>query len=299
MLLSLNHLLFWGVFLFPTSQETALQKTVQRFYVCMDDLTPNSVVFLKEKSIPVTKIVYQNFIDPDHDNKLNLAIFQKRIQALFPKKSAQGMGVIDWEVKDFDRLPGNSVKFGQLVSEYRKAIRAAKKLRPNVKWGFYGLPFRKYMSYNADWRGRNMKLIPILKDCDFIAPSLYFFFPDSVRAKDNQDYITNNVSLALQIGSQIKKPVYPFIWNRWHDSNKKYGLQLIPLQEFKKHVKHILSVDYNGEKVAGAIWWGADQFFYNQKAPALMNEQSRFKNFNAYRDNTINIYAQALLDIFQ
>lgn len=298
MSLGLKFLLLLGILTGPAYQELAFQKKGRQFYVCMEDLTPESIGYLKNNGIPVTKIIYQNFIDPDQDNKVNMDVFQKRIQTLFPQKSSTGMGVIDWEVRDFDRLPDNSAKFSQLVNEYRKAVLAAKKLRPNVKWGFYGLPFRKYMSYNADWRNRNIKLTPILKECDFIAPSLYGFFPDSLRDKDNQDYVTNNVSIALQLGSQLDKPVYPFVWNRWHDSNKQYGLQLIPVQEFKRHVKRILAVDYNGQKVAGVIWWGADKFFYNRKAPALMRERARFRNFDSYQNNTTVVYAQALQDIF-
>jgi len=274
------------------------QQNKQQFYVCMENLSPGSVTYLKNNNIPLIKIIYQNFIDPDQDSKLNEDVFEKRIQALFPNASDGGMGIIDWEARGMEKLPVDDPAFKQLVSEYRKVVQTAKQLRPNVKWSFYGLPIRKYMSYNAEWRNRAMSAIPILKDCDFIAPSLYDFFPDSLKEKDNQDYYEKNVSMALEIGSRLNKPVYPFVWNRWHDSNKQMGLQLIPVGEFKKHVKQIASVTYNGKKIDGVIWWGADQFFYSHKARAVVAEQARFSNFNAYQDNTINVYAKALQDIF-
>lgn len=282
-------------------QPTAAQQNGrQQLYVCMENLTPASLALLQQNKVPIIKIIYQNFIDPDNDNRVDTDVLRKRITALFPNANDGGYGVIDWEAKGFfDKLPANDPGFGQLANEYRTAIRTAKKLRPNVKWGFYGLPFRKYMSYNNEWRQRNMSVAPILKEADFIAPSLYAFFPDSLREKDNKDYVEQNVSMALQIGKQLNKPVLPFVWNRWHDGNKQYGLKLIPVDEFQRLIQRILSVDYSGQKVAGVIWWGADQYFYSKKAPAVVNEQARFSSFNAYQSNTINSYAQALLNVFK
>src|SRR5204863_325583 len=79
-------------------------------------------------------------------------------------------------------------------------------------------------------------------------------------AADDHAYVKESVALALEMASG--KPVYPYMWPRFHNSNHVLGYHLIPEAEFKSHVAMIFKATYNGARAAGVVWWGADQYYY-------------------------------------
>jgi len=176
-------------------------------------------------------------------------------------------------------------------------LKMAKALRPNVKWGFYAIPFTTY--YKRETIKNNIaKIEQLLLQCDVFFPSLYTPYKEGTISKgDNEAFATDNVLAALVAAKRMNKPVLPFVWHRYHVSNKAIGLQLIPNDEFKRYLNTILSVNYNGYKVAGLVWWGSDTYFYNIKSKALVNEMSTsgHPDFATYRDNLIVNYGKEML----
>jgi hypothetical protein len=69
------------------------------------------------------------------------------------------------------------------------------------------------------------------------------------------------VKMALRYASG--KPVYCYIWPRWHDSNAQWGFKLIHEPEFKEHVKSCFQTSWNGDRADGIVWWGADRYYRN------------------------------------
>ena len=76
----------------------------------------------------------------------------------------------------------------------------------------------------------------------------------------------------LILSRKFNKPVLPFVWHRYHPSNKQIGLQLIPINEFEKYIASILHTSYKGTKASGIVWWGEDQYDYNVKSKELLTE---------------------------
>jgi hypothetical protein len=50
-----------------------------------------------------------------------------------------------------------------------------------------------------------------------------------------------------------RKKIYPFVWPRYHNSNKKVGGQTIPLDEWRFHVRRVLKY------ADGCVVWGAKE----------------------------------------
>lgn len=149
------------------------------------------------------------------------------------------------------------------IAEYLKVINKARELRPNAKFGFYGMPRTSLYIESPEWYAHAQKLTPIFNASDVLFPSVYRFYQanhPNYTAEENLEYVRRSVKFALEIAQN--KPVYPFMWHRYHDSNTELGYRLIPVAEFKSHVAAIFQSQHNGKRAAGVVWWGADQYFY-------------------------------------
>jgi hypothetical protein len=173
---------------------------------------------------------------------------------------------LDWEALAFDLLVGHSDALRlRTVEQFVLAIQAAKQLRPNAQIGFYGLPVNEYFDRGPAWRAREQQFIPIYENSDCLFPSVYDRFKDNqepgITAERDQTYVREIVEMAMEMGGG--KPVYAYVWPRWHTSNAVWGMQLIPEAEFTAHVAAIFDADYNGDKADGLVWWGADLYWRN------------------------------------
>ncbi|MGD9790068.1 MAG: hypothetical protein AB7Q00_02605 [Phycisphaerales bacterium] len=138
-------------------------------------------------------------------------------------------------------------------------LETAKETRPGVKWGYYSFPNPVMSGYtttnngNNFWMDRNDRLAWLYNAQTAIFPCLYIqkkSFPESVRltrptqAREsaNLSFIQTNMTEARRIAGD--KPILPFVWMRYHDSNPDYGLQ--PLNDFD------LQVSFERPKELGA-----------------------------------------------
>lgn len=96
---------------------------------------------------------------------------------------------------------------------------------------------------------------------DILTPAVYDFYPDTIPHVDDRPYIEDNLKIALKIGKTFGKPVYPYIWERWHEGNPYQGLQLITKGEFERHLQIMLQTQYDGQRIKGFIWFDAPVFF--------------------------------------
>lgn len=245
--------------------------------------------FVKENNLNTYKIYYQQFFVTNE--KVDYEKLEKLLEKSFPSKTSSGMLVLDWEGKGMDVLvkQDDKKKLAYYKSEYIKALTYVKKKRPNVKVGFYAIPFRQYWGIGDTFISKNNNLIDIIKKQDFIAPSLYTFYIDTQNLKGNHEYINKNLDYALKLGQQLNKPVYPFIWHRVHPSNKKAGNELIPVDFFKNSIKDILSVKYNGKTIKGLFWWHSEDYSYRTRKSSKVISQE-YKNINNIYSYQKNIY---------
>jgi len=168
-----------------------------------------------------------------------------------------------------------SMLFIEAEREFAIMINLIKELRPNVKVGIYGIPFRTYYSSQHRWNA-NDKLDYILSLTDIIFPSLYILFPDKERGVElNDSYFKQNLDTAFDYAERLRKPVIPFVWYIVHTNNKKFGGELLGKSEMKRYLEYVRNYRRSSFKVQGIVWWETPTPYINQtiKAPSHLNDE--------------------------
>ena len=136
-----------------------------------------------------------------------------------------------------------------------------------MKWSFY--------NYSPIYYGKvdklhdelvRKKLWPLLKNVDFLTPSLYLLDDKTERSEEFtlNDYAQNNIQYAIKLGLELKKPVYPFIWHRYSDHSKS-SFGLVELDRFEKFMSVVLKSKKKKKKINGVIWWDCENYVFNNK----------------------------------
>lgn len=116
-------------------------------------------------------------------------------------------------------------------------LNEAKRLRPNLKWGFYCFPPRSYFDYlspagRAAWQARTRSQLQWLYDAqDVMMPDVYALYytvagraPNPGAQEDDltsfTTYVRNNVQEAIDLSQG--KPVIPWISLRYHENCRAY-----------------------------------------------------------------------------
>ncbi|MFA7229791.1 MAG: hypothetical protein WC071_00835 [Victivallaceae bacterium] len=132
-------------------------------------------------------------------------------------------------------------------------ISESRKVNPNVKYGYYAcVPLREYwvpVENNPEqmkkWREANDYLKPLADSVDVICPSLYAFYDDH---DGWVKYAKANIAEAKRMANG--KPVYAFLWPKYHNSNKEDGKKFIEGDFWKLQLETV----YNSG-VDGVIIW--------------------------------------------
>jgi hypothetical protein len=145
-------------------------------------------------------------------------------------------------------------------------IETLRQARPDLKFGFYGeVPERTYFPLvnpksgdkRREWEaGNEMALTDIVPHVDAVFPSIYTFYEDDVGWKT---YATG----MLQAARKFQKPVYAFLWPKFHDSKGKLKDQYVSGKYWKMQLElcHRLAdgvVIWNSDKKPwdpNAEWW--------------------------------------------
>lgn len=277
------------------------QNVNQKLYVSITDVTPSVKTFFNDNDI---KSVYTfNIVGGSYD-----AVDQQKliadIQKRYPGVSDSGIAALDWEGKMIGTLVNSrsdDPEFNKTLNSYINILKMAKALRPNVKWGYYAVPFSRF--YGRSKLGEDLRRIePLLNECDVFFPSFYESYKDgSIERDDNEHFANENLNAILRVAQRMDKPVLPFVWYRYHVSNKNIGLQLIPGDEFEKYLNAILSVNYNGKKVSGVVCWSADTYYFRIKSKPLISEMSASgsQDFDSYHDELVKKYTARMLNLMK
>jgi len=257
----------------------------------MDDLSSTTYSEIGGNEIGRLEIIYGKDIYPNDPLKVDLTSLTRAINKAFPKKNAGGYGMLDWEGKAYQILAQSKSEnsaFKQVRAEFIKAISYAQKLRPNVKWGFFEIPFRgiRFANEKAKLHSHN-QIIDLLKQCDVLYPSMYGYTPDNIGNLDD-------VSYALSLASKLDKRVYPLVWHRYQgDKNsrtKRYWFEIIPKSTFVNRIKQINTVRYKGRAVDGVVWWGRDTYFYTHKNAVVTQEARNITDFKMKYNKMVKDY---------
>lgn len=249
---------------------------------------------LAETKMDSMIIFYQNeFVLNDAVNfdKIRLA---KSIKNRIPKINQKGYAVLDWEGNANQILYGikkvSDKEYNSVRNNYIESIKFAKKLRPNIKWGFYNYPF---LDFGKVSKGHNefvrKKIMPILKKVDFLAPSIYILVDERTGTSDTfaYSYAKSNAEYAIKLGAELNKPVFPFIWHRYASQNKSYGLT--EFSYFENFIKSISNANYLGKKIDGIIWWECEDYVFNNRK-TYKSVEKEYININNKENHIDDIY---------
>jgi hypothetical protein len=267
-------------------------------YECLNGTGEKARNLMSEIGIGQMLLLGENLIFDSQLKELRKSDIKSTLDEKVPSHNYNGIIVLDWEgEKMSDILEGAADGTGKFISASEMFIQAydyVKLLRPRATVGFYGFPARNYWNRNEEWEKQNQKIGLFLSQFDAIFPSVYDFYETTDANREQElSYVRENVAAALEVGARYKLPVYPFVWHRYHDSNKEVGLNLIPLDEFREHVREVSSTVFNGEKVKGIIWWSAERYFYNIRKT---NQVKSASDFTRQTDDILPGYLNTLLE---
>jgi len=222
------------------------------FFRCLSGVSPKMKSKLDELGVKRVVLVGGHFIEDDSDFTVNEDNIISYLDKVVPGNDTEAMIVLDFEGQKMNSLnkTKDEKEVDKIVSHYIDVLKFFKSQRPNAMIGYYGFPFRDYWNRNEKWRQNNNKLIPLFEEVDALFPSIYDFYVDNVNVKRSKDdaYIRDNVIEAIRLAKG--KPVYPFIWHRYHSSNKTKGKKHIDLEEFQNLVAVIGATSYEGHQAA-------------------------------------------------
>ncbi|MEJ0005141.1 MAG: hypothetical protein WDM77_01800 [Steroidobacteraceae bacterium] len=135
---------------------------------------------------------------------------------------------------------------------------------PGAKFGFYGLPpaitywplVKDSPAEYADWTESNRLLEPLAERVDFIFPSLYTFY------RDREGWL-KYANATIDAARRFEKPVYPFIWYEYHDSNLLLRNREIDREAWAEQLRFchthadgvVLWGGYDRDWHESASWW--------------------------------------------
>ena len=175
--------------------------------------------------------------------------------------------ILDIEIWDVHIEDDNEAN--ENIDKYILVIDTMKKARPDLKFGYYGvLPNRDYWApVSSDpeklalWNRINKRLKRLAEYVDVVCPSLYTFYDDLENWKQ---YALENIKRARQYG----KPVYPFLWPEYHNSNKHLRGQFIAGAVWGEQLAYVY------EYADGIIVWGGWNLSKEYYGPKLWNENA-------------------------
>jgi len=140
----------------------------------------------------------------------------------------------------------------------------ARRVQPRLKFGFYDMaPRGTYwplvLNKTGDlqqWHELNQRSSVIAAQVDYAFPSLYTFY-------DNLPEWEAAARGVLQNARQYGKPVYPFLWPQYHDSNAALKGTYVPPEFWRRQLEtcrdhadgFVLWGGYKQRWDENAVWW--------------------------------------------
>jgi hypothetical protein len=157
------------------------------------------------------------------------------------------------------------------ISKLLNVAQIARRLAPASKFGFYGLPpavtywplVEDRPSEIAQWQETNRELEPLAALVDFVYPSIYTFY------EDRRGWLTY-AAATIQAARRYGKPVYPFLWFDYHDSNLMLRGRELNRDAWKEELQ------FCRDHADGIVLWGGYQQPWDERALWWQTVRSEF-----------------------
>ncbi|WP_423708682.1 hypothetical protein [Undibacterium sp. WLX3042] len=233
-------------------------------FIVTQSLNYKNKVDLSEFGVPYTPILYESSILPSV--KSDQMVSDQELRTLLEQTPASKLPI----VIDIERWPAKFGDVGGNKSSLAKAtdvIQKLKSLKRDLKFGYYGVaPMQTYWplvnprqaDQHQKWREYNeLVKTDFAPFVDAIYPSLYTFY------EDQNGWKTYAVE-TLRHARKFNKPVYCFLWPKYHESNRRLKDSYIPadywrmeLETCKANADGMVIWNYEPKKEwdPNADWW--------------------------------------------
>jgi hypothetical protein len=224
-----------------------------------------TIQYLTTHGILRIPVKYYGGVDTNVDGKIeeeDIEQFTKWVDQHVPRDYT-GPIVMDYEKPWWEELRGATItreRLTLLMEPYVQGLKIARKLRPNAKWGYYGIPTRRNTS--KKWLDQGHSLESIFSNSQALFPAIY----DCSRGKDR------NKEVAMQITTSLKQaagrmPVYAFVTPRYCGEGGDRSL-FVPDELFLQRANTALKCSWTDEqgkqhRIKGLVLW--DAFGYTPK----------------------------------
>jgi hypothetical protein len=189
------------------------------------------------------------------------------IRQAAPRTEAFYLDIEDWPV-----LNVSPATRQQSIRKLLQVAQSVRRLGPHSKFAFYGLPpattywplVDNRPAEYANWRESNRLLEPLAELSAFILPSLYTFYMDR---RGWLKYAEATIHEARRYG----KPVYPFLWYEYHDSNLLLRGREIDADAWREQLQLCRA------QADGIVLWGGYQQGWSESAAWWQAVRSEFK----------------------
>lgn len=272
------------------SPEENKQVSDFKILVYTDSNTPEFNSFLKKNNIQKVSFVNDvQFLDPNNKFTFSQKLLDRELQRAYPNQLEEGIAYIDLEAPYLEYLMNadlNSTEFKKSKKLFIDVLTYVKKARPNVKWGYYYVPFTTYWSRTNSFYSKDERISEIIKNSDVLFPSIYIFYNKMNFILENKSYLVENTQQVIKIAQKYNKKVYPLIMSRYHPSNASIGNETIGETDFRFYLSTIRNTKYNGKSVDGIMLWNADGYSNRIQEPKLKQELTKSKlNFEKFYDH--------------
>jgi hypothetical protein len=278
-----------------STQKLVKQKSDMKILVYADSKTTAFNNFLTKNNIQKVGFVNDvQFLDPKTKFAFNQKLLDQELVRAYPNPQEEGLAYIDLEAPYLDFLMNsdiNSSDYKQSKKLFLDVLSYVKKSRPNVKWGFYYVPFTTYWGRTDSFYNKDNRISEIIKNSDVLFPSIYIFYNKVNFILENKSYLEENTAEIIKIGQKYNKKVYPLIMSRYHPSNESLGYETIGETDFRFYLSTIRDTKYNGKTVDGIMLWNADGYSNRIQEPKLKQElqKSRLPFEKFYDQYLINV----------
>ncbi|KFF24547.1 hypothetical protein [Chryseobacterium vrystaatense] len=274
------------------SAQKKIYKTLPDVLIASGNKSVEYKKFVSDNNIKLVSFVNdRQFLDEKIEFAFNPEYLREQVRLAYPDPKAKGMAYIDLEYPYLEYLMNEDVSsdnFKKSLKLFLGVLKFVKTERPDVKWGYYAIPFTSYWERKPDFFERHKKVQEIINNSDVLFPSIYIFYNNTDFDAENIDYLKDNTKEMIRIGKIYNKKVYPFIMSRYHPSTAKIGNGRISTENFRTYVSEMMKTDYKGKKVDGIVLWNFDDYSYRINEPKIHEEFSKSKiNFDKFYDSYI------------
>jgi hypothetical protein len=148
------------------------------------------------------------------------------------------------------------------ILKFMKVAEITRSFNPSLKFGFYNiLPAHTYWplvtsQFNDEydeWRDANNALVPLGRMVDYVFPSLYTYYAD------RSGWI-KHCEKSLDAARVFAKPVLPFLWFEYHDSNRELRNREVESLAWQEELQ------FCRRSADGVVLWGGYQRNWSEKA---------------------------------